>query len=148
MQLTSENIGSIRQLYGEDRDGAERALELLKNKRGVLKIFNEDGSVNVSKEELEKKLNKPSKVKLPKDGHDDRLEDILHLMKEVVGSIRMLKDLSGYYLIKNEITNIEKALLKRKDDLLEDEIRRIDIEIDNLERRKDKLLSDKNNETK
>lgn len=148
MTLTQSQIEGIKSLYGEDVAGAEKAIETIKNKRGILRIFNEDGSVNISKEEIEKKLNKKPKISIPKVSSDELNANILDLLKQTKGEVRKLKNLGNYETIKSEIKKLYHVLENRKKELLDSEIESIDKEIEALQQRKEQFLAEKNGENK
>lgn len=148
MTLTQSQIEGIKSLYGEDVAGAEKAIETIKSKRGALRIFNEDGTVNISKEVLEKKLNKKPKLSIPKVSSDELNANILELLNQTKGEIRKLKNLGNYETIKSEIKKLYHVLENRKKELLDSEIESIDKEIEALQQRKEKFLAEKNGENK
>lgn len=146
MVLTQQQVEAIRNLYGEDNSGAERTLELINRKRGALKIFNEDGSVNISKEELEKKLNKPSKQPKQVVSSDEIASQVINLLNQTKSEIRKLKDLKEYNTIELTIKQVYGGLKKKREELKDLEIARIDKEIGDLQELKSKLLAEKNGE--
>lgn len=148
MNITKPQIDGIKNLYGEDTNGAEKTLELIKNKRGALKIFNEDGSVNISKEELEKKLNKPSKQPKQVVSSDEIASQVLNLLNQTKNEIRKLKDLKEYNNIELAIKQVYGTLKKRRENLKDMEIARIDKEIEELQELKSQLVAEKNGEKK
>ena len=62
MQLTEQQIKGIKDIYGPDTNGAEDALKTILDKRGKFRFFNEDGTVNITLEQLKKKLNKVKRI--------------------------------------------------------------------------------------
>lgn len=142
MTLTQQQIEGIKNLYGDNSNDAERAIELIRKKRGTFKFFNEDGTVNISKEELEKKINKPSKQSTTPETDKPSVVSLLNQAKK---EIKKMKDLVGYESILKGLKSTYEELTKKKEELKEAEIARLDNEIKELQEKKSKLL---NNETK
>lgn len=135
MVLTVSQGDGIKALYGEDVAGAERALKILSNKRGVLRIFNEDGSVNISKEELEKKLNKQPKQSKPrvKVSSDELVQNIVSKLMEVKSDIKKLTDLKEYGKINHSFKVAYEELKNRKVALKDIEVKRLQSEIEKIQ---------------
>lgn len=145
MVLTVSQGDGIKALYGEDVAGAERALQLLSNKRGVLRIFNEDGSVNISKEELEKKLNKQPKQSKPrvKVSSDELVQNIVSKLMEVKSDIKRLPDLKEYGKINHSFKVAYDELKNRKVALKDIEVKRLQSEIEKIQDRIKELNGEK-----
>lgn len=148
MLLTKSQAEQIKSLYGEDTESAQRTLEQLCSKKGVLRIFNEDGTLKITKEELEKKLNKPTKKK--KSLHDLDFQrdnqEFIHSMNQVITYIKNLKSLEYYDRIKDGLLVARVELQKKKQSLKQKEIERINEEIKSLQNKILELQNEKSAE--
>ena len=142
MKLTDQQKQGIRNLYGDDSTGATSAIEKVESKKGKFRFFNEDGSVNVSKEDFEKKINKESKPSV-KVSSDEAVESIVVKIDEAKAEIKKLKDLKGYNTIKGALKSAYGALNGRRNALRDEEIARLKEEIAEREERIKELTTEK-----
>lgn len=142
MKLTDQQKQGIRNLYGDDSAGATSAIEKVESKKGKFRFFNEDGSVNVSREDFEKKINKESKPSV-KVSSDEVTTAIIEKLNEARTEIRRMKDLKDYTKINTAFKNAYDELKGKKDSLKQAEIERIDAEIAELQERKRKLTEER-----
>lgn len=142
MVITKTQYEGIQALYGDDSNGFKQTIQKISEKRGVLKIFNEDGSLNLSREELEKKLNRPARKSTTTPTNKP---NVCMLLKQAIHQISKMNDLSDYEYIIVSLKEAYDVLKRKKEELREIEISRIENEIRELQEKKSRLL---NNEIK
>lgn len=142
MKLTDENIASIKQLYGEDFDAADKVIDLLRKKKGVVKIFNKQGGIDYTVEEVEEKLNKPNKTRVATPDNEI-LDKISKHFTEIKNLIKQIKRTDKFNFVRNEITFVNMSITRRYNTLLEREIQLTDKEIKQLQEKREQLERDK-----
>lgn len=145
MKLNDQQKEGIKALYGANTTGAETAINTIEKKKGAFRFFNEDGTVNISIAELEKKLNKaPKNPKAPKGNkHIGNGTTIFATLKNLRDDVKSLKNLSDYNDIVLTFKSVYEDLKKKKAELKQAEIDRITSEIEELTTRKNSLLAEK-----
>lgn len=142
MKLTDENIASIKQLYGEDFDAADKVIDLLRKKKGVVKIFNKQGGIDYTVEEVEAKLNRPNKTRVSTPDNEI-LDKISKHFTEIKNLIKQIKRTDKFNFVRNEITFVNMSITRRYNTLLEREIQLTDKEIKQLQEKREQLERDK-----
>ena len=138
MQLTEQQIKGIKDIYGPDTNGAEDALKTILDKRGKFRFFNEDGTVNITLEQLKKKLNKVKRIYKSVDdmNSDPRNQDytgqIINDIKEIKRKISLLKHSSSLVRIKAATETILEEIEKRKISIIDNELEEVKNKIHNL----------------
>lgn len=138
MQLTEQQIKGIRDIFGTDTEGAEDALKTISDKRGKFRFFNEDGTVNITLEQLKKKLNKVKKIYKTVDdmNSDPRNQDyagqIINDIKEIKRKIYLLKHSSSLIRVKTATETILEAIENRKISIIDNELEEVKNKIHNL----------------
>ena len=140
MKLTQEQKQGIINLYGADTTGAANAIEVVEKKKGVFRFFAEDGSVNISKSDFEKKINKQKKVKKTRMGIPYTIIADLH---EVRNLIRKLPTLSEYDAINNAFKSAYDALKDKKVELKDAEMNRLQEQMLEIQKRIEQLSAAK-----
>ena len=138
MQLNEQQIKGIKDIYGPDTKGAEDALKTILDKRGKFRFFNEDGTVNITLEQLKKKLNKVKRIYKSVDdmNSDPRNQDytgqIINDIKEIKRKISLLKHSSSLVRIKAATETILEEIEKRKISIIDNELEEVKNKIHNL----------------
>lgn len=138
MQLTEQQIKGIRDIFVTDTNGAEDALKTISDKRGKFRFFNEDGTVNITLEQLKKKLNKVKKIYKTVDdmNSDPRNQDyagqIINDIKEIKRKIYLLKHSSSLIRVKTATETILEAIENRKISIIDNELEEVKNKIHNL----------------
>lgn len=142
MKLTEQQKQGIKNLYGVDSTSATTAIQKVESKKGKFRFFNEDGTVNVSKEEFEKKISKETKPSV-KVSSDEITTAIIEKLNEARTEIKKMKDLKDYSKINTAFKNAYDELKGKKESLKQAEIDNIDKEIAELQERKRKLTEER-----
>lgn len=142
MKLSEQQKEGIKTLYGDNSTGAEQAISAIEKKKGAYRFFNEDGTVTITVEELEKKINKESKPSV-KVSSDEITTSIVEKLNEVKSEIKKMKDLKDYSKINTAFKSAYEELKGKRDSLKQAEIERIDKEIAELQERKNKLTEER-----
>lgn len=120
MRLEEKQVDSINALYGDDTKRCEKVTKALKALKGKVKVFNEDGSLSVSKEELEAKVLKKPKTNHQKAKVSEKTkpkvteavtETILSKLSEVETEICKMTDLKDYQRVSQKMKTIMRTAL-------------------------------------
>ena len=139
MKLSEEQKKGVMNLFGSDTASGENAVASIEKTKGKFRIFNEDGSVNITVEELEKKLNKQPKVKKSVANSEISNEICADINKVIIG-IKLMKDLKDYDKIATTLKLAITALKNKKEELKQAEIDRLTAEIEELTNKKNQLM--------
>lgn len=147
MQLTEQQKKSIEELYGEDKEGLFTILNIIRKRKSIPKIFDRNGYINYTIEEVERKFNRPNRPFYWKDkgrgelySDFDYLEEITKYFKKIKEEIKGIRRVENLDVVKDELELTSKAIKRRFKLIVDREIISIDNRINSLNRLKQQIL--------
>lgn len=141
MKLNDKQIQEIKLLYGDNVDAADIALDILRKKKNRPGVFDKDDFINHTVEEFEKLIQLPRIYRRIPDEDYDPKKTILEATLTIKKYVKYTK-YSTLELVENEIRLIKETINRRYKKLSGMMVRKIDKEIEGLERRKQIILED------
>lgn len=136
MRLTEKQIQEVKDLYGDNMDGADIALEILKKRSNVPKLFDKNGYINWTIEEFEKMIMFPkSKMRFTEDGV--LVSEIINLFKSANEKIKEIHNVSSLDVVKYQLRFCENAVNRRFGKIKDRNIKLLQKEIEYLQNRLD-----------
>lgn len=150
MKLTEEQKLAIKELYGDDLIGYNKLLDVIRKRiNSIPKIFDKDGYINYTIEEVEKMFNNPNKIEWEDKKNDILLTDkkrisrIISVFGSLKSSINELKHIESLDVIKDEIEQTTNCVRRRYNLLkIDKEIHQIEQKIKELEQLKESISQD------
>lgn len=148
MKLTQEQIDEIKLLYGDDFNAANKVIETLRSKKGVVKkLFSKDSEgktyIRWTVEEFEQLLTNPNGKKRELTTDTQHLIKIQKLFREIKTVVKKINRTSTFDSINYEIGFLNDAIKRRYYSILDMEIKTTNEEIQILQDRLKRLEADK-----
>lgn len=150
MELTERQKQSIEELYGEDKEGLFTILNVIRKRKSIPKIFDKNGYINYTIEEVEKLFNHPNRLyrwknEKKQELYSDRdyLETITKYFFKIKEEIKKIKRIENLEVVNDELEFTSKAVKRRFKLIVDREIVSIDNRIHHLNKLKEKILESK-----